>query len=94
MPSLSSIIKNQPFFLRMWYNTKAPTSPNKPSALSEPKIPIIFSTTEMFGQNGIFIPPNSTSSTTPKEIKLIPICVRASAQEPIFFNKSIIFDLS
>lgn len=68
----------------MWYNTNAPTSPNKPSALNDPSIPIIFSTTEMFGKNGILTPVNSTSSTTPKAIKLIPICVRASAQEPIF----------
>jgi hypothetical protein len=51
-------------------------------------------TTEMLGQKEIFIPPNSTSNTTPKAIKLIPICVRASAQEPIFLNNSIIFDLS
>jgi hypothetical protein len=57
----------------MWYNTKAPTSPSKPSALSDPRMAIILSTTEISGQKGIPAPENSTSSTTPKAIKDTPM---------------------
>ena len=74
----------------MWYKTKAPTSPKRPSADKDPKIPIILSTTEMFGQNGITIPLNSTSKTTPRAITLIPTSVILLTQEPTLFNKSII----
>ena len=57
----------------MWYKTKAPTKPSSPSALSDPKISIIFPTTDISGQNGIPTPWNSTSSTTPKAIKDTPM---------------------
>ena len=57
----------------MWYKTKAPTNPSRPSALSDPKIAIILSTTDIFGQKGIPAPENSTSSTTPKATRLTPM---------------------
>jgi len=57
----------------MWYKINAPTKPNSPSALSDPKIAIMLSTTEIFGQNGIPAPENSTSNTTPKATTLTPI---------------------
>ena len=48
----------------MWYKTKAPTNPSRPSALSDPKIAIILSTTDILFQKGIPTPPNNTSNTT------------------------------
>mgnify|MGYP003315834471 CR=1 FL=1 len=61
----------------MWYITNAPTNPSKPSLLNPPKIPIILSTTDTFGQNGITAPLNSTSNTTPRAMIDIPISVRS-----------------
>jgi len=57
----------------MWYNTKAPTKPSSPSALSDPKIAMILPTTDILGQKGIPAPWNSTSSTTPKAITDTPM---------------------
>lgn len=74
----------------MWYKTNAPTSPKRPSADRDPKIPITFSTTEMFGQNGIATPLNSTSKTIPRAITLIPTSVILLTHRPTLFNKSII----
>ena len=68
---------------------KAPTNPSKPSALSEPKNPMMFDTTVMSPKNGIPAPPNSTSNTTPSAITEIPISVSLLAQEPIFDKISI-----
>ncbi len=74
----------------MWYRTNAPTNPNSPSLLKEPKMPMILSTTDISGQNGITAPLKSTSKTTPSAINPTPVVVRVLTQLFIVFKKSII----
>ena len=68
-------------FLRIWYNTTAPTNPSRPSLLKLPMIPIMLSITDTSGQKGIAAPLNSTSNTTPNAIMLTPTSVSFLAQE-------------